>query len=266
MKLSFTTLGCPDWSFETILEQAQAMGFQGIEIRGLEGKMRAEEMTQFFPENRQATLDAASAHGIDLCGYGTSVRFDDASRFDAAIDEGINAIDVCQRMGIPFIRVFGDGFPEGEPEPEVIARVARGISQLCAYAADKGIDVYLETHGQFNTLERIQAVCHAVPHPNFGILWDVAHTDKTYGDDYMAFYSPMKDRIKHVHYKDQVRDAKFTLCRVGEGEIPLKAIARTLRDDGYEGYISLEWEKRWHPELPDASIAYPDFIKLMSEI
>ena len=266
MKLSFTTLGCPDWSFEKVLHEAQTMGFDGIEIRGMEGKMLAEEIAQFFPENKQATLDALKAHGLVMCGFGTSVRFDNADQFDAVVAEGKRAIDVCARMGIPAIRVFGDGFPEGETEASVIARAARGISLLCAYGAEKGIDVYLETHGQFNTLERIQGVCDGVPYANFGILWDVAHTDKTYGDDFMAFYGPMKSRIRHVHFKDHKRDGAFTLCRVGMGDIPLKTIARTLRDDGYQGFISLEWEKKWHPDLPDAEVAYPDFVKLMAEI
>lgn len=266
MKLSFTTLGCPDWSFEKILREARDMGFDGIEIRGLEGKMLAEEIVQFFPENKAATLEALKAHGLVMCGFGTSVRFDNVERFDAAIREGKRAIEVCARMGIPAIRVFGDAFPEGEAEVSVIERVARGVSILCEEAAAHGVDVYLETHGQFNTLERIQGVCDGVNHANFGILWDVAHTDKTYGDDYMAFYGPMRSRIRHVHFKDHKRDGAFTLCRVGTGDVPLKPIVRTLQADGYDGFISLEWEKKWHPELPEAEIAYPDFVKLMAEV
>ena len=36
MKLSFTTLGCPDWSFAKILEEAQRIGYEGVEIRGID--------------------------------------------------------------------------------------------------------------------------------------------------------------------------------------------------------------------------------------
>jgi len=33
MKLSFTTLGCPDWSLEQIAKNARAFGFDGVELR-----------------------------------------------------------------------------------------------------------------------------------------------------------------------------------------------------------------------------------------
>jgi sugar phosphate isomerase/epimerase len=57
----------------------------------------------------------------------------------------------------------------------------------------------------------------------------------------------------------------YKLCRVGEGQIPIKAIVRQLLAGGYTGYFSLEWEKKWHPELPGAEIAYPDFVRVMNE-
>ena len=50
MKRSFTTLGCPDWSFDRILKEAGRMGYTGVEIRGIDGVMRAEEIPLFFPE------------------------------------------------------------------------------------------------------------------------------------------------------------------------------------------------------------------------
>src|SRR3954469_13410699 len=33
MKLSFSTLGCPDWSLEQIADQARALGYDGVELR-----------------------------------------------------------------------------------------------------------------------------------------------------------------------------------------------------------------------------------------
>jgi fatty-acyl-CoA synthase len=33
-----------------------------------------------------------------------------------------------------------------------------------------------------------------------------------------------------------------------------------LGDRGYDGYVSVEWEKRWHPELAEPEIALPQHI------
>ena len=38
-----------------------------------------------------------------------------------------------------------------------------------------------------------------------------------------------------------------------------------LRSINYEGYISLEWVKRWAEQLSDAGIVFPHFIEYMSQ-
>ncbi|MCL2833350.1 MAG: sugar phosphate isomerase/epimerase [Treponema sp.] len=267
-KIAFTTLGCPDWPFNKILDEAQKMGYSGIEIRGLEGKMLAEEMPQFFPENRTATLAALKAHNIEMTGFGTSVMLHDAAKFDAAIAEGKRAIDVCQRMGIPAIRIFGNNIPEGENEADVIARVASGAEILAEYGQARKVLVMMETHGDFITLERVKAVFDLVKSKNFKLLWDVGNTDYIYGDDFLKFYKPMKDLIVHTHFKDHIRgtpgdNKSYKYCLPGKGDIPIKAIVKQMIDDGYKGYFCLEWEKKWHPELDDPEIAYPAFADLL---
>jgi fatty-acyl-CoA synthase len=32
-----------------------------------------------------------------------------------------------------------------------------------------------------------------------------------------------------------------------------------LREIKFDGYVSFEWEKKWHPEIPDATVALPHF-------
>ena len=34
---------------------------------------------------------------------------------------------------------------------------------------------------------------------------------------------------------------------------------------GYRGYYCFEWEKRWHPEIPEPDIAFPHYAKVMRE-
>ena len=264
MKCSFTTLGCPDWSFEKILSEAQRMGFDGIEIRGLEGEMLADKIEYFKPGKQQDTLRRLQQHQLEMTGFGTSVNFHDPAKTPGLIEDGKAAIDVCERMHIPAIRVFGDKIVDPAHEQQIIDQVVAGIKTLCDYAEGTSVQVWLEVHGNFNTLERVQAVVDRVPSERFGVLWDIEHSDKIYGDYFMAFYGPLKPAIRHVHVKDHVRaDGAFQLCRLGEGDIPIRKIVDQMLRDGYDGYFSLEWEKKWHPELPDAEIAFPDFIRIM---
>ena len=35
---------------------------------------------------------------------------------------------------------------------------------------------------------------------------------------------------------------------------------RTLKAAGFDDWLTFEWEKVWHPNLADPSVAFPEFI------
>lgn len=269
MKLSFTTLGCPDWSFAKILDEAQKMGYEGIEVRGVNGVMRAEEIEAFRPENAKETKAQLRAHGLVAVGFGTSASFHDEERYESALDEGKKAIDVCRRMGFSFIRVFGDRIPEPSQREAVIGRVISGIGELCDYAKGKNVQVLLEIHGEFNTVENVMPVADALGGKEaFGFLWDIEHSDKVYGADWPVFYDAIKPYIRHTHIKDHRRkaDGGHAYCLIGDGDIPIGDIVNRMHADGFGGYYSLEWEKKWVPTLEEPDVALPAYKAYMQKI
>ena len=261
MKLSFSTLGCPEWSYEQVIDAAAKNGFEGVEIRGVAGEMRPDKIGCFLPENRKAALALAKEKGVKLIGFGTSSAFHDQNAFDRSIEEGKTAIALAADTGMGFIRVFGDTVNPSANEEEVINRVVKGIKTLCEAAQGTGVQVLMEIHGNFNIARRVVSVCEGVDRPEFGLVYDVAHVDRGNGDGWETFYDAVKPWIRHVHFKDHRRSAgRWVLCNTGEGDIPLKAIRDRLEADGYDGYISLEWEKAWHQELRSAAEEFPHFM------
>lgn len=95
MKLSFSTLGCPDWSFDQIVENAHRMGYSAVELRGVGSQLRTEKLACMLPENHDATRSLLDKNGVSLCGVGTSVRFHDAVEYWDALQEGRRALDVA---------------------------------------------------------------------------------------------------------------------------------------------------------------------------
>ena len=267
MKLSFSTLGCPEWSYERVLEEARKDGYAGIEVRGIAGEMKAEKIACFAIGRQQAARHMAEAVGVKLIGFGASSSFHDPKNLENALVDGRAAIDVASALGMGFVRVFGDKIGPDDDENEIIARVAEGVGELCRYAEGTGVMVLQEVHGNFNLARRILGVADRVARDNFGIVWDVAHSDKTYGDNWAEFYAAVKPLVRHVHFKDHVREAdgSFRLCVTGEGNIPLLPIMRTLEKDGYKGYVSLEWEKTWHPDLRGPEEEFPHFVKYLRD-
>lgn len=56
---------------------------------------------------------------------------------------------------------------------------------------------------------------------------------------------------------------QYTL--LGKGKAPVFEGIDALNKGGYKGYFSFEWEKLWHPEIPEPEIALADFSKTITE-
>jgi sugar phosphate isomerase/epimerase len=76
--------------------------------------------------------------------------------------------------------------------------------------------------------------------------------------------------IRHTHWKDSIWNPKaehgFEPCLMGAGEVPHREIHRVLKEGRYRGYLSLEWEKRWHPEIPGPEVAFPQYAQYMKQL
>jgi sugar phosphate isomerase/epimerase len=69
-----------------------------------------------------------------------------------------------------------------------------------------------------------------------------------------------------VHLKDLlIEQASWSPVLTGEGNLPLLEVRDGLRQIGYNGFASFEWEKKWHPEIPEATVALPHFARWCRE-
>ena len=75
---------------------------------------------------------------------------------------------------------------------------------------------------------------------------------------------------RHTHLKDSVpgasgkpEDRKYVL--LGTGQVPVKEQVKVMAAAGYKGLYCFEWEKKWHPEIEEPEVAFPDYAKKMAE-
>lgn len=259
MKLCFSTLGCHDRTLEEIFSLAKKFNIDALEIRGIAGELDNEKIACFSAKNAGGTKAAFADVGVRPLVLGTSCTFHDPDGYENAIKEGYAAIEIAARIGFSAIRVFGDRITQNDATG-CIQRVSEGVKALCDYASAFGIDVYLEVHGDFITEQSLAPIIEACgSHPRFGLIWDVCHTRNTYPDP-RVFYDRFAPYIRHVHLKD-INGAQHVLP--GEGTLPLEKIAKHLTKKGYNGYFSLEWERKWHPELPPIEEALVRYFHIM---
>jgi sugar phosphate isomerase/epimerase len=266
--LAFSTLGCPRWDWSTILARAAQWGYAAIELRGLQGEMDLSKRVEFQGTRLTGSLKDLQALNLRISDLGASARMheSDPKARAAQLGEAKRFIDLAQRLGVPYIRVFGDRVVPGEPKQASIERVTSGLRELGQHAKDSGVTVLIESHGDFCDSPTLLEILRGVDMPNVALLWDAHHTVVAGKEEPAITLRQLGSYIRHVHLKDskpEGKDVRYVLT--GTGTVPLREIARLLVKQHYSGYFCFEWEKAWHPEIEEPEIAFPQFAKVFSD-
>lgn len=252
--LAFSTLGCPDWPLERILRAASEYGYDAIELRGLEAEMDLPLAPPFAPANRAETRRRIDDTGISICCVSSSGVVEKAN-----VDHVRAHAELARDLGCPAVRVFGGGLAKGIPHNDAVARAAETLRLFGDAAQAAGVYLVLETHDAFSTGAQVAELLTATQHPAVFSLWDLHHPYRQ-GEPTETTHQYLASTLRHVHVKDGVGDT-YTL--MGDGDVPLTSLLDRILDGGYAGPLSLEWEKRWKPEIADPEIAFPQYARAL---
>ena len=185
-------------------------------------------------------------------------------KLEASLQLGQRHIDIASDLECPYIRVFGGQMPVGISHAAAVRRAGERLHRLGDYAAQRGVDVLIETHDDWVVTSRLRRAVEAADHPNVGVLWDVHHPVRIAGESVAQVWANIGPWVRSVDIKDSITDFEARLgyqyVQIGDGEIPLKDALRILKAAGFDGWLTFEWEKVWHPNLADPSVAFPEFI------
>ena len=266
--IAFSTLGCPAWSWKTILEQADRLGYAALELRGVAGEMDLPKVPELSGSRIATTRQDLAALGLVIADLGASARMHEKAPAvrQAQLDEGRRFIDLAHALGVKYVRMFGDRIPDGEPRADVMQRVAEGFREMAAHAEPAGVTVLMETHGDFTRSPDLVAIERAVRSKAFALLWDAHHTFVAGKEAPADTYAALGPFVRHTHLKDSTAaGAERRYVLTGAGDVPVKAQVAVLAKAGYAGYYSFEWEKRWHPEIEDPEVAFPHYARTVGK-
>ena len=266
LPLSFSTLGCPGWPLTRVLDQADALGYAGVELRGIEGDMDLPSRPELRGDGLARTREAFAARGLRVASLDASAAMHEpnAAKGAAQIDEGRRFIDLAAALGAPFVRVFGDRYVDGEPHEKTLDRVVAGFRTLGLHARGKGVVVLIESHGDFTDSPTLARLLSSIDMPEVGLLWDAHHTFVAGKESPAQTWAAVGRYVRHTHIKDSRpagADRRYVL--MGQGDVPLADQIKTLVRGGYQGLYSLEWEKKWHPEIEEPEVAFPQYVEAM---
>lgn len=261
--LVYSTLGCPNWTLEQAADAAVANGYAGLEIRLLDGEIIPADLSPARCEEVRRTMQS---RGLRIVGLGASTRFTslDAGKREANAAELRRYLQLANALEAPMVRTFGGNVEEGSTLDQAIDWVVKGVASVMLDAERYGVTVMLETHDAFCRGAEVARVLAQVAHPRFQAIWDVHHPYRM-GEPVEETWRQIGTRVGHVHLKDARRraDGSWQLVLMGEGEVPNHAVIGLLRTHGYQGDLSIEWEKKWHPEIEEPEIALPQHAQIV---
>lgn len=239
-------------SIDVGLEHAARFGFDGFEI--LQKQMTDHSPAALFQIKRKAFL-----LGLDLMGYSTHQGFlspDKESR-KKNFDHTVNCLEQAYNLGIPTMRVNSGTWGTTKSFDELMAKrgeddplpgyneenafewVIEAYAGLAKEAEKRGVIMGLENHwGLGRTPQGVKRVVDAVNSPWLKVTLDTG-----------CFLEDPYDRLAMLAKDTVLMQAKtyygggtwYTL------DLDYDRIAKIMKDAGYTGYISLEFEGKEDP-------------------
>ncbi len=264
MKICVSTLGCPTWEWNDIISAIKDFGYDGVEIRGIANELFVPRAKAFAPDKIDACIKRLSDLNLEVSCLtsGCLLHKDDKDY----VAEAKEYIDLASKLGCKYIRVLGDTNPEpcGEIDTD---KVAERLGQIARYGKDKGVMPLVETNGKFASSDEILSLIEKSGEENVGILWDVHHPYRYMNEAPSYTYEKLKKYIKHVHVKDSIVEAgSIKYKMMGDGDMPIKECTALLKNGGFEGFVSLEWVKRWYEDLSEPGIVFMHFADYIKRI
>ncbi len=263
MKIAFSTLGCPDFDWSDIYSMAKDLGFDGIEIRGLGNDIFTVHAQPFTESQLPQTVKKLAELRLEIpcLSSGCCLKF--ADKAEQNYQEIVEYITLASKLGTPYIRILADLEPQSEGEVDD-AVVLAALERLVPVAEAKGVTLLVETNGVYADTDRLRKLLDQIASDAVAALWDAHHPYRYAGENPGKTVQNLGAYIRYVHIKDSVVENGLTKYRImGEGDLPIDEIMLALRSINYEGYVSLEWVKRWATDLDDAGVVFPHFANFM---
>lgn len=290
-KIAGHTMGTPEYTVTEAIELFSKIGAEGAEIV-VQDDYRSGLPCECGKDTLQKVKQCAKDHGIQivcLTPYNSKFNSLDEEVRQSEIKGIEKVIEYCDFLGAGRIRIYGGNLSAGETDhlEEKRDRLIESMRYLGEKAKAHGVTLTIENHFNTMTLTACQSadLIKDIDCDHVRILYDQANLTFTGGEDYKEAIALQSGLIGYMHVKDLVfheGNTKFKSSDVshpdesernvytrivGEGILPWPEILKEVKAHGYEDWLSLEYERRWHPaDIPDASIGMKKSIDYLRKI
>ena len=285
-------MGTPEYTVFEAIELFHRIGLDGVEIVIQDG-YRSGLPTDCSEELLKKVKECAEANQLEiicLTPYNSHFNSLDEATRAAEIEAIERIIGYCEYLGAKYIRLYGGNIAPGEKDhrEEKYEKLIASMRYLGTKAAEKDVTLVIENHFNTMTVSARQSAdtIRDIASDNVKILYDQANLTFTCNEGYREAIDIQDGLIGYMHVKDLVfkgRNKEFVssddvshpdendrnvITRiVGEGVLEWPQILSEMKARGYDGWLSIEYERRWHPDdIPDASVGMKQSVDYLKSI
>jgi len=217
---------------------ASHLGLRNVEVRSAWGTNVLD-----LDDGQLATMARMlSEHGLQVSSIGSpvgKVHLDDDAV--AHLERMRRAAQVAQTLGAPYIRVFSFFMRPGTDPDDCRDEVVCRLRELTDVVAGTDLTLVHENEKEiFGDIPRRCAdMARAVDSPHFALAWDPANFVQVGVRPFTEAYELLRPHTAYIQIKDAVLGSG-TVVKAGGGDGEIAQTVRALREDGYDGFFSLE--------------------------
>jgi len=261
MKLSFSTRGWHDNTFEEFCDIAVDLSFGGIELHNVNNRLFTDRDGAFHDYAAAATLRRLYEKKLQIPCIDTLCDLSDDGAEETTMDEIRRCLAVAGNLHIPNVRLKALAADESALEG-IAARIAAVLPE----AEAQGITLLLETSGIFAKTSVLREMLNRFASDHLAALWNLSAAYFDGGESPEDIIQNLGAYLKHVQFTDGVKTGSGVEYRLaGEGELPIGEMMLALRSVNYDGFISLVWDPKWFAELDDMEIIFTQFVNYMKQ-
>jgi sugar phosphate isomerase/epimerase len=263
VKLSFWTLGTPDWTNEQVADAARRYGFDGVDLRCAAGRNVSLEST---PDELAALQELFASRGVEMASLLAYNERGNAEGVDwAAVTADLVAhARLANRMGVRNLRINATEPAHDSTWDAYLEGFANAIQKTLAEST--GLTLNMQNHPGSLTVAQVVRLAEMVGDPRFGAGLSPDHCIDM-GEDVIEATKLVAPHVRQLHLADRERTAggKLRACLPGAGFVPNSEVLDLVSAAGFDGWVSFKWEKPTYPDLPDADVALPHFMRWVGE-
>jgi len=227
-----------DPDFATQCRVASGLGLKFLEIRSAWGTNILD-----LDESQLATVrELLAASGLRVSSIGSPIgKIRIEEDFEPHLRRMRHAAEVATLLEAPFIRIFSFFIDPADDPDAHRDEVLRRMRALADVAEEAGVVLLHENEKEIygDIPRRCHDIVSSVGSPNLRLAWDPANFVQVGVRPFDEGYALLRPDVVYVQIKDALAaDASVVVAGAGDGQ--LVETVRALRDDGFDGFFSLE--------------------------